>query len=94
MSSYREQSLKAKAAREGIVEQRASPGKNKKPRPIIVELRMKTKDPMARFFTNSHKWRKCGAYRNEAEARAAMDQQSRKYSFYEYRLKPAKGDAA
>jgi len=85
MSSYREQGLKAKAARLGIVDQRGAPGKSKKSRPVIVEHRYA---PGHRFSGKDRVWSKSGSYRTTAEAEMAMAALTRKYYFYEYRIKP------
>lgn len=87
MSSYREQGLQAKAARLGIVEQRPIGSKSKRARPFVLEYR-----PANPKTERGKQWREWDAYRTEDEAKRTMDQQSRKYYFYEFRLKPSEQD--
>lgn len=83
MSTYREQGLQAKAVRVGIVDARPAAGKNRRPRPVIVQSRFNPKQLADKPW--SKKW---GSYRNLAEAKAAMDQAQRKHPWIEYRIKP------
>lgn len=85
MSSYREQGLKAKEIRLGIIDVRGTMGKNKRPKLVILESRSM---PAERYPLGFRDWSKWGAYRTQEEAEQAMAQLSRKYSFYEYRIKP------
>ena len=82
MSSYREQSLKAKAAKAGITDQREGGTKSQRARPFILEYR-----PANPKSLIGHKWRRWGDYRTEDEANRTMTTQARKYHFYEWRLK-------
>ena len=87
MSTYREQTVKAKAVRAGIVDQRRAAGRNARPRPVVLEHRKSPnyKGALLEFVKD---WTKWGAYRNQAEAEAAMSNAARKYPFYEFRIKP------
>lgn len=88
MSDYREQANKAKAKREGIIDQRAIGTRSKRGRPFVVEYRMSPLSPTASLFKGGGKWRKWGAYRTEVEAQQTLDSMQRKYSFYEFRHQP------
>ena len=83
MSSYREQCLKAKAVREGVIEARPAGSRNAKPRPIVVESRW-----IGSGISRDRAWSKWRAYRSEAEAQAAISNAGRKYGFLEFRLRP------
>lgn len=87
MSSYREDCIKAKAVREGIVEQRPVSGKNGKVFPIVMEYRYTWV-----FCWNGPgdgKWRKWNRYRTKEEAQMAMDGLRRKRGAnWEFRLRP------
>lgn len=94
-SSYREESNKAKAARQGIVEQvEKVAAKKKLATQVVVEYRyaFDTLDKaLAPWRTQD--WRNWGSYRSEAVALAAVANLSRKYKFYELRIQP-KGEIA
>ena len=79
MTSYREASNNAKAARLGIVEQRPVGTKSRRDRPFVVECR---------FPKREDKFWKWGSYRTESEAQRVIDTQARKLPFYEFRMKP------
>jgi hypothetical protein len=86
MSDYREQCVKAKSKRAGIVEQRPGAGASKKDRPIILESRPLRATWLAR---RGDHWSKWGAYRSVREAEKARDNLSRKYAtIWEFRVKP------
>lgn len=72
--TYRQEAIAAKAARLGITDQRPLPGKNKRPRPVVLQYRDRTK------------WRRWSEYRNIREAQEAMAQLQRKYWFYTFRI--------
>lgn len=85
--SYRVSTNKAKAVRAGIVDQRATGGRNKAPRPIVVETRWKPAVCPA-AFKRWAEWSKHRAYRNVAEAQALIDLKARTEPNFEYRIKP------
>lgn len=80
MSSYQESTNAGKAARRGIAEQRQGPGKNKRPRPVVVESR--------RTGLLNRSWRRWGSYRTSAEAETMIANAGRKYPWAEFRIKP------
>lgn len=86
MASYREQGLKAKAVREGIIEARPVGTKNARARPVVVEYQL---EPSRSQWRGPKVWEKWGAYRSPSEASAVVEQMSRKYVWYEYRIRPA-----
>lgn len=88
MTSYREASNNAKAARLGIIEQRTVGTRSRRDRPFVVEYRLKPRDSFARSFKSMTKWSKWGAYRTQEEADQTMAAKQRKYPFYEFRMKP------
>lgn len=90
MTSYREASNNAKAARLGIIEQRTVGTRSRRDRPFVVEYRINPGSRMADAFKSSSwtNWGKWGAYRTEAEARRVIESQARKYPSYEFRMKP------
>jgi hypothetical protein len=85
MSTYREQALKAKAVRRGIVEPApAKGGAGKAKGPVVVEYR--GKHGAASFLAKE--WTKWRPYRDVATAESAMAGLARKYDFWEFRIKP------
>lgn len=82
--SYREMTIAGKAAQRGIVEQRPTGGKSKRPRMVVVEMRYTHGD--LKIFPRD--WRKYGSYRTPKEAEAVIDQQMRKYNWMELRIRP------
>lgn len=90
MASYREATIKGKAAQRGIVEQRPIGGRSKRERPVIVEhcyLKPEPGDVLQGLFKYGV-WRKWGAYRTTAEAEAMIVQQKRKYKWMDFRIRP------
>ncbi len=90
MSSYREDCLKAKAVKEGIIELRPVSGKNGKAKPVILEYRTLPSHPMSQsiWAGNGKEWTKWKAYRTVEKAQTAAENLRRKHStFYEFRLK-------
>ena len=87
MTTYREASNNAKAARLGITDQRPVGTRSKRERPFVIEF-CKRLPPGSSRPAKAATWRKWGAYRTEAEALRTMEQQARKYSCYEFRLRP------
>jgi hypothetical protein len=87
VKSYREDCNEAKAAREGIIEQRPVSGKSKRPKSIVVEYRMSA-DWAQKFpaWMGGHDWKKWKSYRAVAEAEKAMSDHMRKSGLYEFRL--------
>lgn len=90
-TSYREDCNRAKAAREGIIEQRPARKVGKKDKPIIVEYRRTEKwianlDPAMTIFDRD--WRRWGSYRTTAEAKKMIADQNRKRDLWEFRIKP------
>ena len=86
MTTYRESTNAGKAAKRGITEQRQAPGKNKRPRPVVVESR-------GTGILNRG-WRRWGSYRTTAEADAMISQAERKYHWSEFRIRPGTEAAA
>ncbi|MBR8182105.1 hypothetical protein KDW54_06795 [Burkholderia ambifaria] len=88
-TSYREDCNRAKAAREGIVEQRPQRKGSKKDKPVIVEYRT-TKawiarlDPKMSIF--DREWRRWGSYRTVEEAEKMITAQKRKRDLWEFRI--------
>lgn len=80
MTTYRESTNAGKAAKRGIAEQRQAPGKNKRPRPVIVESRG--------LGVLNWGWRRWGSYRTTAEAETMIANAGRKYPGTEFRIKP------
>lgn len=81
--SYREQSNKAKAVREGIISPTPVGGKNRRARPVAIEVKVISK-------TNPNKpWKKWRFYRNENEANMALKNLRIRYDFYEFRIAPS-----
>jgi hypothetical protein len=80
--------VKVKEARKGVVDQRPVGGKNKKPRPVILEHRSRPESPLAKFFPeDTQEWRKWKAYRSEAEAIRAMEKLKQQYHLSEFRIR-------
>lgn len=87
MQSYREDCNDAKAARQGIVDQRPLVPKAKKDRPVIVQSRRHKRCALPQSLV-SLEWRKWGSYRTVEEAQKVIDLQSRKLSeLWEFRIK-------
>lgn len=87
MSDSREELVKTKSARAGIIEQRGVPARSKKAMPIVLESRT-LKKAMARPRWNSE-WRKWASYRSVREAEQARDNLNRKHAgLWEFRIKP------
>lgn len=74
--TYRQESNEARDSRSGVIEQKPLGRKNKRPRPIIVEVR---------FLYRG--WQKWGSYRDLPTADAALANASRKYGA-EFRIRP------
>jgi hypothetical protein len=88
MQSYREDCNDAKAARQGIVEQRPLRIASKKSKPVIVQSRRHKRCALPQWMIEP-KWRKWGSYRTAEEAQKVIDLQSRKHSdLWEFRIKP------
>jgi hypothetical protein len=88
MSSYREQGLKAKEAMIGIVEQRSSLNKKKKPKPFAVEFRRR-----GRIELPFGAWRIWAKYPTLAGAQNVVDKKTKDHrlylvGLYEFRIKP------
>ncbi|KWN80857.1 hypothetical protein WM24_23780 [Burkholderia ubonensis] len=86
-TSYREDCNRAKAAREGIVEQCPVRKGAKKDKPIIVEYCAAKKwaariDPII-----DREWRRWGSYRTVEEAEKMIAGQKRKHDLFEFRIK-------
>lgn len=89
MGTYKEESLRAKAAREGIIEQRPLLPKSRKSRPIVVEYRRRTM-PRSAPPGEWGPWKTWGRYGTVAAAKQAADKHNRetwKQGRYEYRIK-------
>ena len=89
MGTYKEESLRAKAVREGIVEQRSQLPKSRKPRPIVVEYRYR-KTPWSAPPGEWGPWKTWGRYGKLDAAQQAMAAQLRanwRKGRYEYRVK-------
>ncbi|VWC90128.1 hypothetical protein BLA17378_04511 [Burkholderia aenigmatica] len=90
-TSYREDCNRAKAAREGIIEQRPARKGGKKNTPVVVEYRTSES-----FLVNCHwaneafdrEWRRWGNYRTIEEAEKMIADQKRKRDLWEFRIKP------
>jgi hypothetical protein len=86
--SYREDCNEAKAARQGIVDQKPVRVAAKKDRPVIVEYRL-SPDSGWPDWMHCREWRKWKSYRNVEEAERAMANMLRKHpTLWQYRLKP------
>ena len=89
-TTYREDCLKAKAAKAGIIEQRPVRGKSGKPRPVVLEFRTIPGHPLGSISGHKNRWLKWKAYRTEAEAQNAAEVQRRKHStLWEFRIRGA-----
>ena len=92
--SYREDCNEAKAARQGIVDQRPVRPVSKKAKPVVVEYRLseRARKNFAGNFWSELKmgdWHKWHAYRTVEEAQKAIDNDVRKnQGLWEFRLKP------
>ena len=87
MSSYREQSQRAKAIRRGAVDEpRPVGGKSSKAKPVVLESRFV--GVFGRVVAND-KWTKHGEYRTREIAQKVIDDHKRKFSggFYEFRFR-------
>lgn len=87
MSSYREQGLKAKAIRQGAIDEpRPARGKSSKAKPVVLESRFVG---IFRCALGSDKWLKHGEYRTREIAQKVIDDHKRKYNggFYEFRFR-------
>lgn len=87
MTTYREASNNAKAARQGIKDQRPVGRLSRRERPFIVEYRLKPRDKMAKAFKSMTAWSKYGAYRTKEEADQVIATQGRKCPYYDLRHK-------
>jgi hypothetical protein len=88
MSDYREQCVRAKSAKAGIVDQRPVASRSKKAMPVILESRQ-IEGSIAFRRSRASEWTKWAAYRSEREATQARDNLSRKYArIWEFRIKP------
>jgi hypothetical protein len=86
--TYREDCNEAKAARQGIVEQRPLAPKAKKDKPVIVQSRRHKRCVLPKWLAEPE-WRKWGSYRTVEEAQKVIDLQSCKLSdLWEFRIKP------
>ena len=79
MKTWKEMAVIARDARAGVVEQRPAPARSKRPRCVVVESRRILRDA---------EWRKWRTYTTPEVAQQAADQQSRKYKWREFRLRP------
>jgi hypothetical protein len=87
--SYREDCNEAKAARQGIVEQRPARPVAKKEKPFMVEYRRHPRQADCGLFRRFTEWRKWGNYRTADEAQKVIDLQTRKHpTLWQFRLKP------
>lgn len=88
MGTDREVRVKFKEARRGNVEQRTVGGKNKKPRPAVLEHRSRPESPLAKIFPEDvQRWRKWKAYRSEQEAIRALEKLNQEHPLSEFRLR-------
>lgn len=84
----------AKAERSKAKDARQMPAPNarpkhrakKKDKPWRVEYKWSESKHLARMFSWAHEWSTFGKYRTEKEARIALENDSRKHDFYEYRI--------
>jgi len=86
MSDSRKSSNLAKAKREGIIEQRPQPNRNKRAKPIEVEYRLGQYSGIN--LSSMKKWQRWGSYRTLGEAQTMIERQLRKYpDLWEFRIK-------
>lgn len=88
MSTYREQSLKAKAIRQGAVDEpRGVRQKSNKDKPFVLESRWVGR--IAGLCGPDQKWTKHGEYRTREIAQKVIDDHKRKHNggFYEFRFR-------
>lgn len=85
MGSYREDCLERKAVQAGSIEQKPLKTRNGRPCPFIIEFKPNERSVV---LAKSRDWHRWGAYRTNDEAIKAMQQMSRKYTFYDWRQKP------
>ena len=95
MSSYREQSLRAKAVRQGATDQRPVGGKSKKPKSVVVECRWLDLGVLSGIRKDENRWWKFGGYRDKATAEKAMEDHRRKHNggFVEFRYRAGESNA-
>lgn len=89
MGTYKEESLRAKAAREGIVEQRPLLPKARKERPVVLEYRTR-KLPWNAPPGEWGPWKTWGRYINRSSAQQSMTKRQNERWMkdrYEYRVK-------
>jgi hypothetical protein len=87
MGGYREQCIKAKAVRAGIIEPRPLATPSHKAKTVILESR--PLDGSFAYARRNGEWRKWRAYASVREAEQARDNLARKYArLWEFRLKP------
>ena len=80
-----------KNARRGVIETSTVGGRNKADKPVVVQYRWRPGERIGQLvFNDTSQWRKFGAYRTVAIAKATMERQASKYPYYELRLKPEK----
>jgi hypothetical protein len=84
MSDWKENAIRRRHARDGVIEQRSAGGKNKRERPWIVYYRFR--EAKGIFIVDDGKWRKRGKYRTKEEAERAAQILERKLSFLETRI--------
>lgn len=89
MGTYKEETLRAKAVKEGIIDQRPLLPKSRKKRPVVLEYRWRAAahcEPPGEWGL----WKTWGRYATETAAKQAADKHSReqwKQGRYEYRVK-------
>ena len=89
MGSYREDCIRAKAIKAGIIELRPVSGKNGKAKPVALEYRLVPGHQLEWLDRekNRGRWRKWKSYRTLEEAQIAAENLRRKHpTLWEFRI--------